>query len=82
MGLYPIHLFMSGDYLTLKANLRFIVITLSLRYRRSCQTNLPEIVLGVGHFSVIICPLGGSVLGYHNQQALPPDQNPNLYVQP
>jgi len=23
-------------------------------------------VLGGGHFSVIICPLGGSVLGYHN----------------
>jgi hypothetical protein len=26
--------------------------------------------MGVGHFSVIICPLGGSVLGYHNHAYL------------
>jgi len=48
-----------------------IAFTLSLRYRRFCfTTNVPEIVPGVGHFSVIICPSGGSVLGYHNQQVI------------
>ena len=31
------------------------------------RSNLPEIVLGVGHFSVIIYPLGWSVLNYHIQ---------------
>ena len=32
----------------------------------SFRTNLPGIVLRVGHFSVIIYHSGGSVLGYHN----------------